>query len=322
MAGPASPELRRCLCRLPLAVRHGLGLGTSAWRPAAKAQAPAGRPAVTIPQLGVCMGAVATAGLLLQQQRALAETDAERAVREALGEADLEAPGKQRLHVVLDVDETLVRSEIMQRAPSSFRWGAGSTVAAECKGDGSVFGLVLPEGFALQVSKRPGLDSFLRWLWERGYEVSIYTAGTRHYAEALLPRLDPQGIIGQCLSREDCVPAPGLPNVYLKDLRRLRSICTGPDGRPEVGPTDLARTVLVDNNPLSFALQPENGILVSDWFGDAPDDDELERVKGLLMKLEAGQSCKDVRQVLPGMQGLEVRRLVEDFQARLRRSSL
>jgi len=227
---------------------------------------------------------------------------------------------RARLHVVLDVDETLVHTQ--QVHPSVVHWLAG--FGRRQRDD--VFGLLLPEGVAIQVSKRPGLDGFLSWLQKRGYEVSLYTAGTRKYVDAILPRLDPEGVIGQCLVREDCVPAPGLPNVYLKDLRRVLSVSTRPDGSEAREPADLARTVLVDNNPVSFAMQPENGILVRDWLGgtpgESPDDAEFERVKALLLKLEAGAPSRDVREVLPMFQSAEVRKLIAHLGSRLPFSAL
>jgi len=221
--------------------------------------------------------------------------------------------------VVLDVDETLIHS---QQVPA----GVFTRYNFSRRQQGDSFGLVLSEGVAIQVSKRPGLDGFLRWLQKRGYEVSLYTAGTKRYVEALLPRLDPEGVISHCLARDDCVPAPGLPNVYLKDLRRVLSVSVGPDGSKTVQPADLARTVLVDNNPMSFAMQPANGLLVSDWLGgtpeESPDDSEFERVKALLLKLESGSHTQDVRDLLPRFQNMEVRELIAHFASRLPFSAL
>lgn len=68
--------------------------------------------------------------------------------------------------------------------------------------------------------------------------------------------------------RDACVPF-GLP--LAKDLCKLRQ--------------DLSRVVLVDNSKKSFWLQPDNGLLVSDWDGTNFSDRELTRVKQELLDL-------------------------------------
>jgi CTD small phosphatase-like protein 2 len=45
--------------------------------------------------------------------------------------------------------------------------------------------------------------------------------------------------------------------VYIKDLSKL--------GR------DLRKTVIVDNMPSNFQLQPDNGIFIKSWVGDVND---------------------------------------------------
>ena len=48
-----------------------------------------------------------------------------------------------------------------------------------------------------------------------------------------------------------------IDNAYVKDLKRL--------GR------DLKKIVLVDNSPVCYSLQPENGIPIKSWYGDKTD---------------------------------------------------
>jgi hypothetical protein len=78
--------------------------------------------------------------------------------------------------------------------------------------------------------------------------------------------------------RDACVPF-GLP--LAKDLCKLRQ--------------DLSRVVLVDNSKKSFWLQPDNGLLVSDWGGTNFSDRELTRVKQDLLDL---LDLEDVRPAL------------------------
>ena len=71
------------------------------------------------------------------------------------------------------------------------------------------------------------------------WEVIIFTASVRAYADRLLDTLDPQGtLLNIRMYREHCTPLDGC---YTKDLRLL--------GR------QLSRTVIVENTPLSFCFQ-------------------------------------------------------------------
>ena len=65
--------------------------------------------------------------------------------------------------------------------------------------------------------------------------------------------------------------------------------------------TRLGRTVLVDNNPMSFIANPENGILVSSFYGDQRDT-ALPVVLELLEEL--GDSKEDIRPILDSRFGL------------------
>eukprot|EP00746_Dinoflagellata_sp_MGD_P014434 gnl/MRDRNA2_/MRDRNA2_131626_c0_seq1.p1 gnl/MRDRNA2_/MRDRNA2_131626_c0~~gnl/MRDRNA2_/MRDRNA2_131626_c0_seq1.p1 ORF type:complete len:269 (-),score=36.43 gnl/MRDRNA2_/MRDRNA2_131626_c0_seq1:321-1127(-) len=176
-----------------------------------------------------------------------------------------------RLSVVLDLDETLIHTHYQPQRPHDFQVlvpgrAAGSTVNA-------------------YVKKRPGVDAFLTWLHEEKFDLSLYTAGTSAYASAILKVLDPDRILGHRYCRDKCVKAP-VPMVYWKDLQK---VCK-----------DLTRVVLVDNNPVCFHMQPDNGILIKDYFGDVDDiqsnDHELERIQKMLMKL--ADTPGDVRKIL------------------------
>eukprot|EP00898_Chlorokybus_atmophyticus_P005634 jgi/Chlat1/6071/Chrsp4S09090 len=131
---------------------------------------------------------------------------------------------------------------------------------------------------AIIVYERPGLETFLKRLSDFA-DLVLFTAGLEGYAHPLINRIDPEGTIKYRLYRNATVSTSYRDHV--KDLSKL--------GR------DLRRTVLVDNNPFSFLLQPGNGIPCVSFTGD-PSDRELENT--LLPLLEQLAEEKDVRPML------------------------
>lgn len=77
-----------------------------------------------------------------------------------------------------------------------------------------------------------------------------------------------------------------MKGAFLKDLSVLG-----------VDSTDMSRTVLVDNNPLSFICQPTNGVLVASFYDD-PADTALASVMQLIRHLD---QAGDVRPILKDM---------------------
>ncbi|CAM9420499.1 unnamed protein product, partial [Heterosigma akashiwo] len=124
-------------------------------------------------------------------------------------------------------------------------------------GEVETFEVELATAERVRVAKRPGLDEFLAALAaEADLEVAVFTAAQQVYADPVLDRLDPaRGVLRRRYYRGHCALQRGL---YVKDLRAVSR--------------DLARTVLVDNNPASFLAQPLNGLPVASWYGDDPRD--------------------------------------------------
>jgi CTD small phosphatase-like protein 2 len=146
------------------------------------------------------------------------------------------------------------------------------------------FRFTLPDGDVVHVNKRPHLETFLEHVCSR-FETHIFTAAMEVYAAPVLDHLDPTGtMFARRWYREHCLYQDG---AYVKDLRPL--------AKP------AHRTVLVDNNPLSFLANPENGILVNNFYND-PNDTTLHAVLDLLDELD---EAPDVRPLLKKRFGLK-----------------
>ncbi len=179
-----------------------------------------------------------------------------------------------RLTVCLDLDGTLVATFPPARAPL----GVGGYIV----GRGSRLN---PKG--VFVVERPGLGRFLRRLTAVA-EVVLFTAGQRDYASPIVDALEARhGVALPRLYRDATVEAPAYPCV--KDLSRL--------GRPP------GRTVLVDDTPLAFARQPDAGVPVLPFRGDADDRLLAEAVLPLLEGL-CGAAGADARPALAARFGM------------------
>ncbi|CAM9933130.1 unnamed protein product, partial [Ectocarpus sp. 6 AP-2014] len=100
------------------------------------------------------------------------------------------------------------------------------------------------------VQLRPGLARFLEKV-AAIYELVVWTASGRSYADAIIDLLDPAGdIFAERFYRDSCLRHH---NLCVKDLRRL--------GRP------MNTVVLLDNYVYSFGLTLDNGVPISPWTG-------------------------------------------------------
>jgi len=115
---------------------------------------------------------------------------------------------------------------------------------------------------------RPGMHEFVRRMRALRYEIVVFTSATQDYAEKIIDKIDPEGLIQYRLYRQHAVPWGSL---FLKDLSRL--------GR------DLSRTVIIDDISDNFGMQPQNGIAITAWRGDNPQDQALQNLTPLLEEL-------------------------------------
>jgi Dullard-like phosphatase family protein len=116
------------------------------------------------------------------------------------------------------------------------------------------------------------------------YELIIFTASVQSYADPIISKIDPLGLISHRLYR----PHTQLTdNVYLKDLKNM--------GR------QLERVVIVDNMEENFVRQKKNGIRIRDWYGD--DHDRRLLKLATMLKQIAKVGANDLREELELYQG-------------------
>eukprot|EP00768_Dysnectes_brevis_P001718 gnl/Dysnectes_brevis/1476_a1670_3440.p1 GENE.gnl/Dysnectes_brevis/1476_a1670_3440~~gnl/Dysnectes_brevis/1476_a1670_3440.p1 ORF type:complete len:244 (+),score=70.47 gnl/Dysnectes_brevis/1476_a1670_3440:839-1570(+) len=162
--------------------------------------------------------------------------------------------------MVLDLDETLVHSSFKPEAGADFVLSL--TVESEVH--------------SIYVRKRPFVDEFLQKA-ARHWELCVFTASLPVYADAVMDRLDPHGLVTHRLYRDSCTYHMG---VFVKDLSRL--------GRP------LESIIILDNFAASYIFQPTNAVPV-DAFYDDPADTHL---RDLMPLLDALVEVDDVRKIL------------------------
>ena len=150
--------------------------------------------------------------------------------------------------LVLDLDETLVHSGFI---PFDYP----SDVIIKIELDNEIHDI--------HVLVRPGVKEFLEKMAKK-FELVIFTASLSKYADPLLDIIDKQGFCPFRLFREHCTL---INTSFVKDLKRL--------GR------DLKDIIIVDNSPISYALNPDNGLPILSWFDDR-DDRELYHLTPIL----------------------------------------
>ena len=110
--------------------------------------------------------------------------------------------------------------------------------------------------YNIYVKVRPYAQEFIQNV-SKYYEIVIFTASISKYASPLLDILDKEKNIKYRLYRDHCTYING---IFIKDLKRLNR--------------NLKDVIIVDNSPLAFAFDSENGLPIKTWYDD-PDDIEL-----------------------------------------------
>ncbi|KAJ3269320.1 Nuclear envelope morphology protein 1, partial [Borealophlyctis nickersoniae] len=166
-----------------------------------------------------------------------------------------------RKTLVLDLDETLIHS----------------TSRGSRNHDHVIEVLVEKHVCLYYVYKRPYCDLFLKKVSE-WYRVVIFTASMAEYADPVIDWLDGgRDMIAKRYFRQSCTQLNG---TYMKNLQIVEP--------------DLSQVCLVDNSPISYAINHDNGIPIEGWISDPHDEALLD----LLPFLDALRYTDDVRSIL------------------------
>ena len=188
-------------------------------------------------------------------------------------QCDLETfiPKKTSKHhktLIIDLDETLVHSYFEKSPPRT-----ADVIFDILIGDipVKVFTLI-----------RPGAIEFLEKM-SNFYEIVIFTASLNQYANPLLDIIDKKNCCNFRLFREHCCPFmnKNMPS-FTKDLKKL--------GR------DMKNIIILDNNPNSYMLNPDNGVPIKTWLSDL-NDTELYKITPYLEFLSKNK-INDVREII------------------------
>ena len=167
---------------------------------------------------------------------------------------------KNKKTLILDLDETLVHSGFHP-------FNRKSDFTLNIKVDG--------KNHTIFVLKRPYVEEFLSEIAPY-FEIIIFTASISEYASPLIDMLDKNKLTSGRLFRQHCLFNHGL---YLKDIKIIQK--------------DLKDVIIIDNNPVSYVLNQDNGIPILTWYDDL-NDKELLNLIPFLKYLSTENDVRDV----------------------------
>ena len=210
------------------------------------------------------------------------------------------------LVVVLDMDECLIHFMMQDSEGENDCLSDGEAKVEDDRENAGMNGAAKEHPTVMNVNNnkvllRPGLINFLKFVTTR-FETHIFTAGTKDYADSILDQLcllvGDEDAFSKRWYRDDCdtidildpFTAFCIDSIYVKPLSKVAE-WVGRDAE------DLRRIVHVDDQARNFLLNHGNGIRVSEWRGDNPNDSALSEVTKVLQMIDTG-IAGDVRPYL------------------------
>ncbi|CCE64190.1 hypothetical protein TPHA_0G03500 [Tetrapisispora phaffii CBS 4417] len=185
--------------------------------------------------------------------------------------------------LVLDLDETLIHSISRSNSNSNNAQAHLVEVKFQISGISTLY----------YVHKRPYCDLFLSNV-SKWYDLIIFTASMKEYADPVIDWLESSfvGNFSKRYYRNHCILRDGVG--YIKDLSIIND--TNDDHGNELVRANsiLHEIILIDNSPVSYAMNVDNAIQVEGWISDPTDQDLLN----LLPFLESLRYTTDVRNIL------------------------
>jgi CTD small phosphatase-like protein 2 len=166
--------------------------------------------------------------------------------------------------LILDLDETLIHADFDNNYPEH-----DSTVSFKYNDEDVTVNLLI----------RPGVEEFLKNISEN-FEIFIFTASIKEYADAVLNHLDPENKYFKFrFYRQNCISVKN--KIFIKDLRIF-------------GNRKQENLIMVDNSLYSFTNQISNGVLINSFYNDK-EDKELFNLMAYLKNYL--QNIGDVRSI-------------------------
>ena len=171
---------------------------------------------------------------------------------------NFDSPQLTKKTLILDLDETLVHSS-MNPFPDKVN------IIMDINVEG--------KNYTIYAIVRPFVDEFL-YEMSQYYDIIIFTASIGEYSNPLLQMIDKNKVVKEILNREYCQFSEGF---YIKNLSIIKR--------------NIKDLIIVDNNPISYIFNKENGIPILTWI-DNPNDCELIKLMPILRFLS---KVNDVR---------------------------
>ena len=172
--------------------------------------------------------------------------------------------------LILDLDETLVHSSFQPLGKDKNNNIIEPDIFLKIFFDKKYYNLY--------VLTRPYINQFLNDM-SKLFIIFIFTASIQEYANPLLNEIDKNNIISQRFYRDSCTLTKD--GKYVKNLNMLNQ--------------NLKDVILLDNNPISYSFNKNNGIPIKSWHNDK-NDKELIKIGNFLNFLS---SVDDVRYYIP-----------------------
>jgi Dullard-like phosphatase family protein len=180
----------------------------------------------------------------------------------------------QKKTLILDLDETLIHADFAGKFDNH---------------DHTITFLYEEEFVSVNIFIRPGVKEFLKRV-SQIFEIFIFTAGLKEYADACIDIIDPERkIFKHRLYRDSCIPLND--KTFIKDLRIFKN-------------RKQENLILVDNSFYSFSNQPKNGVLINSFYNDKDDKELLNLINYLENYLHPSKDIRDVNEKIFNFSGL------------------